>query len=355
MNFKQALAEIAHELDELLISELQAERDRRAQVSPYTQELMDFLIPICSGGKRIRGALAYYAYQLCGGKDFDAIKRVALSLELTHAYLLIHDDIMDNDPLRRGKQTLHTGYADWYKGKFEGKEPEHFGASMAICGGDILSHLAQLVFMEANFPADKLVMAMRVANQQFVSVGFGQVLDVLAESRTDVDEEDVLTIHHLKTGVYTFEAPLLVGAILAGASPEELAQVSQFAIPAGMTYQIQDDILGVFADEEKLGKPVGSDIREGKATLLILKALLEANPREKKFLLSKLGRGEISDKDLERVRAIIVETGSLDHSRKLAQDYVLKAKAALAGRKWQGEDAYEFLVGLADYMLAREF
>jgi geranylgeranyl diphosphate synthase type I len=161
-------------------------------------------------------------------------------------------------------------------------------------------------------------------------------------------------VHTLKTAHYTVAGPLQLGAILAGASEEDLKALNDYGIPLGKAFQIQDDILGLFGSEEKFGKPTDSDLKEGKRTLLILKALEKCSPEEKEKIEGALGNQELSAEAAEEVRAIIKATGSLDYSRKLAGELIEQAKQSISQSNFKAE-AKEFLLGIADYMLKRDY
>ncbi len=160
-------------------------------------------------------------------------------------------------------------------------------------------------------------------------------------------------MYEYKTAKYTFEGPLHLGAILGGADDKFLNQLSQYAIPAGIAFQIQDDILGIFGDEKKTGKPVGSDIRQGKYTILVAKAFEKANPRQKKILARCLGNKNLTKKDIEDFRKVIIESGSLDYAKNLAMKLVWEAKKELEKIKMNSETK-KFLRGIAEYMIKRE-
>jgi len=165
-----------------------------------------------------------------------------------------------------------------------------------------------------------------------------------------------MLVHYYKTGKYTYETPLHTGAILAGASDDDLKALTEYAIPGGIAFQIQDDILGMFGDEYKIGKPADSDLSEGKKTLLIVKAFEKGDSLQKKILNKNLGSPKISSKDLREVRQIIIDTGSLEYSKKIALNLVNKAKERLqkySHSNWIPEGR-EFLDGIADYMIKRD-
>ncbi len=303
------------------------------------------------GGKRIRAILMVLGYQLYGGSG-DEIFRASSSLELIQSYLLIHDDIMDESDLRRGKKTVHKIYEDIHLKKGFGGRPHRFGENMGIILGDLANAYAMEILASSNFPSERKVKAIEKLNEIIEYTGYGQIIDIYSGMVQEFGEDDLLLLHKYKTARYTIEGPLVLGAILAGASPEGL---ENYAIPVGIAFQLQDDILGLFGSEEKLGKPVTSDLAEGKKTLLIIKALEKASEKERKVIESALGNPAVTLEQLERVREIVRKTGSLDYSRKLAEKLVSEGKRALNALNVKNQEAKDFLLWLADYMIKRSY
>lgn len=356
MKAKEALSNF-QQIIEPLIKESFVEAVAQAEsISPVAVDAIKLLQEYTlRKAKRLRAAFIYFSYLMLGGDDKQAILKASVSIEILHAYLLIHDDVMDQDSLRRGEPTMHKTYEDLHREQRLLHDAGHFGESMAICLGDVGAHLANKQLIDSDFPPERIIKAASEFNSQIATVGYGQMLDILSSVRSDVVESDVMQVHRYKTASYTYETPIHVGAILAGAEEEDLVDLSGYAIPAGIAFQIQDDILGMFGDEEKLGKPNTSDLREGKNTLLILKALEEADSAQEKVIKEALGNPNLTDTQADDVRQIIRETGSLDYSKNVAIDFVRKAKQALSVRpEWVGEGR-EFLDGIADYMIEREF
>ena len=313
--------------------------------------------PVCFGGKRLRGAFTYESYRMFNGRDEKEILKVSAVMELLHSYLLIHDDVMDSSDIRHSRPTIHKVYekeSDKYIPNYS--NAPHFGESIAINIGDILCHLALMNLAKTDFKAEVKIEAMGKIHREFTDTGYGQIIDCFGTILPDVKEDHVLKVHYFKTGKYTYETPLHVGAILAGAAQNELRYLTEYAIPGGMAFQIQDDILGMFGNEEKIGKPADSDLKEGKKTLLIIKALEKATNDQRYILNNALGNEELKQEDLEKVRQIIVDTGSLDYSKDIAKKYMIQAKEALDQfnpRKVRKE-SLDFLTGIADYVINRD-
>ncbi|MBN2457535.1 polyprenyl synthetase family protein, partial [Candidatus Woesearchaeota archaeon] len=272
------------------------------------------------------------------------IIKAAAAVELMQSFLLVHDDIIDNDDLRRGKPTLHRIYSERYSAS--SSAPTELGKGIAIVAGDLLSALGNEILADSGFPQKNKLEAIRIFNNAVMVTCFGQVMDTLSSHSDDWSEAEIDWIHKMKTAVYTLEAPLHIGAALAGAGPCELAGLSGFAIPLGRAFQIQDDMLGLFGNEEKLGKPIGSDLREGKKTLLITEAIRRACHEDKSFLKHVLGKKDISQDEIKRTVDIVRDTGSLEYSRKKAETLINESKKALETLDIE-QSAKEFFIAVA--------
>lgn len=355
MNAKERLAELIPQINAKISDILETEYNRSQHHSPIVAEFLKNMWDLGHGGKKLRGAFTYHSYLMFGGHDRDEILKVSAFIELMSTFILMHDDILDNDDRRRGLPTIHKIYRDYSVANFKSLDPVHFGQSMGILAGDILNFLSVYIFTQLNFDASRKLWALEKFYDGFLDTAYGETLDFFSNYLPEIDEDDVLQVHFLKTSLYTYRSPLFVGAILAGCKPADLDDLFAYAKPGGIAFQIQDDILGMFGDEERTGKAADSDLKEGKKTLLILKALEKAAPKDKEFINYALGNKKISAKDAEQVRKIITETGSLDYSKQLAQQFVQQAKANISHRTdWQGEGR-EFLDAVADYMINRDF
>ncbi len=306
------------------------------------------------GGKRLRAILMILGYKMYGGEDEEAITEAATSLELIQSYLLIHDDIMDESELRRGKKTVHRIYEDIHLKNGFGGNPRRFGESMALILGDLANAYAMEILTSSKFPEGLKIDALNKLNEFIEYTGYGQIIDVYSSMLDDFSEDDLLLLHKYKTARYTVEGPLILGAILAGRSEEE-EKIRDFAIPIGIAFQLQDDILGLFGEEEKIGKPVTSDLAEGKKTLLIIKALELCNKKDRKKILDSLGNPAVTYGQLEEVREIVRKTGSLNYSVNLARELVNKGKKSLFELKVENEEYRKILRELADYLINRKF
>lgn len=312
---------------------------------------------VLSGGKRLRSAFMYYGYLAAGGTETEKILRTSISVELIHSFLLVHDDIIDRDDMRHGVSTLHKRYADFGRRFFPERDVEHFGNSIAMIIGDMLYSFGNDILFCAEFPKERIFRALsRLQNIVSFTV-VGQARDIYMEYKRDATEEEILHMYRNKTAKYTVEGPLHLGAILAGADEALLSKLSAYALPLGIAFQIQDDILGVFGSAERIGKPVGSDIEEGKLTLLVARAQKNGTPKQKNRLREILARGaSLTESERKEFCAIIEETKSREQVQALAQTYILSGKQALLSlRSEVTREAYDFLEGVAEYMTKREY
>lgn len=312
---------------------------------------------VLSGGKRLRSAFMYYGYLGAGGTEEEKILETSVSVELIHSFLLVHDDIIDRDDLRHGVPTLHKRYADFGRSLFPDRDVEHFGNSIALVMGDMLYSFGNDIIFHAQFPKERVFEALSCLQNIVSFTVVGQARDIYMEYKRDASEEEILAMYRNKTAKYTVEGPLHMGALLAGASPELLSLLSAYALPLGIAFQIQDDILGLFGSADRIGKPVGSDIEEGKLTLLVARALKNGDKQERERLRAILARGAaLTEEERLEFCAIVRETGALDQVQALAQEYIMAGKQALTAlRPRITPVAYDFLEGVAEYMTKREY
>lgn len=307
--------------------------------------------------KRIRGAFIYYFYQLLNPKEdfLEKLMTAAMSIEVVHTGLLMHDDFMDQDETRRGSPTTHEYYKKHHQENNLRYDAQHFGESIAVDVGDLGLTWGYRILNEADFPLDKKVKALNYMLNGIIQTGYGQAYDMFLETSESNLEQDIIDLHRAKTGVYTYETPAVVGAVLAGASDEDLAIISKYAIPGGIAFQLQDDVLGLFGHSEKTGKPAFSDLRQGKKTLLMTYALEHANPEQKEKILKYWGNPNIGEPEAEEIRQIVRDTGSLDYSYKVASKFGAESQAALPAMRARGwnEDVIDFLDGIAEYMATK--
>lgn len=344
MDAKSYLGNYAQSADKFLNSFFAQKKKAADKIDLKLGSMLDVFQNYTYGGKKIRGALTALGYELAGGRDFDSILPVSCGIELLHNFLLIHDDIIDKDEIRRGKPTVHA--------LFSKKNGEHLGISKGIMVGDIGAFLGYELIVGSVFSKKRITKALSKLNEHLLKTGYGQILDIEFDFKKKVTWDDVLKVRTYKTAYYTVVMPLSVGAILGGAKDKTLKAIEKYGVPVGIAFQLADDILGVFGKSDKTGKSSESDIREGKKTLLFVKALELARDKERQFLLKWYGSDKLDKNKIEKIRQAIKDSGSLDYSRKLAEEMAEKGKKYIP--KITGNLQFrETLSSLADFIVYR--
>jgi geranylgeranyl diphosphate synthase type I len=288
---------------------------------------IDALRALClRGGKRFRPVLVAAAHEACGGDSAsEAVVLAGAAIELLQAYLLIHDDWMDGDDVRRGGPSVHAmlraSYGD-----------AHQGDAAAILAGDFASALAQQALFAMTIAPERVIEAGRAFARVQREVIAGQLIDLRGELH------QVESMHDLKTGSYTVRGPLAIGAILAGATAAQRAALDRFAAPLGIAFQLRDDLLGTFGDPRATGKPAGNDVRRGKRTALV--AALAGDAEAALLMPRALGVADASDADvgalvarMEVVARPIVEA-RLAELLAQAERELAEAPLAPRGKAW---------------------
>ena len=284
------------------------------------------------GGKRIRPLLTLMASEMFGLPKENAIE-ASLAVELFHNFSLIHDDIMDKAPLRRGKQTVHLKWND----------------DIAILSGDVL--LIKAYQALAKQDARHIPALLDLFNRTAVEVCEGQQLDMDFESRDEVSIEEYIEMIRLKTSVL-LGCALAFGAIVSDASEKDCSLIYEFGQNLGVAFQIQDDILDLFGDPEKFGKQIGGDILANKKTLLLLKAIELANQNRVRNVQEMLSMEEPQLK-IETAKSLFNTLGVLAFAQEQMSYYQNKALSALKEISVSSEKK-KTLVELSEYLFQRE-
>ena len=282
-----------------------------------------------AGGKRLRPSMLLIAAEATGG-DPVALVSAAVSIELIHNFTLIHDDIMDNANIRRGRPSVHKIWGD----------------SGAILAGDTLYSKAFQIL--GNTPAEpRLILeSMNILSKTCTAICEGQWLDLEFENRSRVSEDEYMEMIEKKTGVL-YGASACMGATLSGASAKEVKGLDEFGKLTGMGFQIHDDVLDLTAPEKVLGKRRGGDLVEGKKTLIMIDAL------EHGALVEVFGKKDASPQEIEKALYVLEKAGSIDYARTRAADLVNRGKRALD--PLSDSPAKMLLLDLADYMIRRGY
>ncbi len=304
-----SLRAIAERVDARLDQLLTEERDRWAAFDPDLGEPIDEIRRlVMSGGKRLRPAFCHWGYVGAGGgatdqADIDA----GAAFELMHAFALFHDDVMDDADTRRGQPTTHAVAAARHAEQGWAGESRRFGEGVAILVGDLAFVYADQLLEGAP------VEAMRIWNELRIELNIGQYLDIVGSVQSVRNVTKAERICRYKSGKYTIERPLHLGAVLAApeCADELLPCLSAYGLPLGDAFQMRDDVMGAFGDADVTGKPVGGDLREGKPTPLLARAVERADTGQR-AVLDLVGRPGLDDDAVSRIQQVIVDTGALD-------------------------------------------
>ena len=284
-----------------------------------------------AGGKMLRPALTLITAEAVGGARESSLNAAA-AIELIHTFSLIHDDIMDQDDTRRGIPSVHKVWGD----------------DVAILAGDTLfSKAFEIIIGSKGTSSDQNNKALATVADACVKICEGQALDMSFEERFDVKQDEYMEMIFKKTGAL-IAAATKAGAIMGGASDEVIDAMYEYGRLIGLAFQIQDDYLDLVADEETLGKPIGSDIGKGKMTIIAIKGL-ESDDSGR--LLEILKDTENSQSDIDEAIQILTDCGAIEYARNLALESVDQAKEVL--EILDDSASKQILVGIADFVLER--
>jgi geranylgeranyl diphosphate synthase type I len=287
----------------------------------------------------LRAVVLAAAYEACRGEGgAERVGKAGVALELLQTYLLIHDDWMDQDEVRRGGPSVHAALR-------KSLGDTRLGDASAILAGDYGAGLALGALLAVDAPPARLLEAARAFARIQEHVVRGQLLDLLDSS------EDVEVKHDLKTGSYTVRGPLAMGAALAGASDEQKEALERFGRPLGIAFQLRDDLLGVFGDPSATGKPTGSDLREGKRTALVV--AVRGDRDAERLLPRVLGVSDAPDEEVQALIARIVASGAKAKVEARIDALVGEAREVVARAPFAA-DARVVLLGLAKALGDRE-
>ncbi|MHA7133190.1 polyprenyl synthetase family protein [Oerskovia turbata] len=328
------------DVDSALRAFLDAQRAQLAAVNAEAAPLAEATAALLTGGKRLRAAFCYWSWRAHGGRVDDgrrtAAVRTGAALELFQAAALFHDDVMDNSDTRRGRPAAHRAFAEAHRAAGWSGSDVQYGSSSAILLGDLCLIASQAEIRDglAGLPDDVVLRTRALFDDMQTEVIVGQYLDVLGQAvpwgvDLDDDEARARAVIRSKSARYSVEHPLVLGASLAGASSDALAAVPTYGLPLGEAFQLRDDVLGVFGDPSVTGKPAGDDLREGKRTVLVSRALRTATPGQRSLLLASLGDPGLDQDAVESLRGLLIETGAVDAVERLITDLTDEAFAAL--------------------------
>jgi len=329
-------------------------------LGPDLVPFVDFSRQFLSGGKRFRAQFALMGFGTQGEPIPDYAIDVASALEIFHAAALVHDDIMDKSDTRRGAPSAHRRFESVHTSAGWAGSGADFGTSAALLFGDLL-----LAFCDELITAGLLGATDRHAalgsrkefDRMRLDVTAGQYLDIVEERAWPIIQKiDALPRAHrvviYKSAKYSVEAPLVIGASLAGAGDSDIATLRAFGLPLGIAFQLRDDLLGVFGDPSVTGKPAGDDLREGKRTVLIALAQRALAPGDVEQFDRLLGSPDLRDSDIASMRTMLTASGAVDHIEELITENVAVAQDALSDSNFSAATTAE-LSALADGVTQR--
>jgi geranylgeranyl diphosphate synthase type I len=320
VDFDALLKQVRREVEARLTALFEQKLIDADPLGPDVVALVDSLRDLTMrGGKRFRPALLLAAYRAV---DETAPAAAALdagaALELLQTYLLVHDDWMDRDDVRRGGPAVHALLAHHFGSRT-------MGDASALLAGDYASAMALEALASVETSGDRVARATRLFAQIQQDAIRGQQIDLVGRP------QNIEVMHDLKTGSYTVRGPMLLGAILAGAEPETLEHLTRFAHPLGVAFQLRDDLLGAFGHPKETGKPFGSDIRSGKKTALADEAFSRVGVSDRHVLTDTIGRRDAADQEIKTVVALYERCGARAAVERRLSQLVKKATSSLAG------------------------
>jgi geranylgeranyl diphosphate synthase, type I len=328
------LDQIRHEVASALEEFLARQRAVLAGIGDDLLPCLQAMEELLAGGKRLRPAFCYWGWRAAGGEDCPAIYAAAASLELLQASALIHDDVMDASDTRRGRPAVHRQFSARLAGTNPGAA-EQFGAGAAILIGDMLLPWTTEMYQASGFPANVLRRGQPALDAMQTEVAAGQYLDLLSQARRSTSVAEAMRVIIFKTAKYTIERPLQLGALLAASSAPAgdavTAACTAYGIPLGIAFQLRDDLLGVFGDPARTGKPATGDVSEGKRTVLMALARERASASQARLLDEHVGDRTLTAPGAAAVRAVLTDTGAVDECEALIAANVKEAVAALDG------------------------
>ena len=289
------------------------------------------------GGKMLRPAILMLACEAAGG-DAKLALPAAAAIEMSHTWTLVHDDLIDNDDLRRGGPSVHAYYRELNQESIkDSAELEQYARSMAMLVGDIQQAWAISMINELSDRIDNAVfryIIREMTNYWVPKVMSGEALDLEYSKLTfdQVTEEMILDMLAKKTAStfgFAGQAGAMIGINKLDKEHPTVKAIQQVCLDAGLAFQLRDDILGIIGDEKELGKPIGSDIREGKKTVIIAHAYSRATSEQKQVLLKVLGNESATEAEVEQVHTILKELGSIEYTGTMANKYADQARVIL--------------------------
>jgi geranylgeranyl diphosphate synthase type I len=320
MDFTQTLVALRAEINQAMQQYIDEQKVHLAKDEVFLREAIEQVEKVVmSGGKRVRGILLIEGYLAAGGQDRAVVLRAAAGIEFLHAYLLIHDDIMDRDVLRHGQPTLHSVYQKFAKTSFVTDDSVHFGNSIALVLGDMVCAWGNDLVFSVDLPRENVQRAIRFLQQVVFATGAGQMEDMRIQYQAKATKDEVLALYQKKTAQYTIVGPLTMGALLAGEAAKLEAFFAEFGNALGIAFQITDDLLGLSSSEAATGKTLAADITEGKMTypmVVLLESLSATDAKKVRAILQK--QSHVTDEEVRFILRALPPPSAGRHFRQSA-------------------------------------
>jgi geranylgeranyl diphosphate synthase, type I len=332
------------------------------EIGPEIAPLVDAVERLLTGGKGLRAGFLYWGYRAAGGADSDALVRLAASMEFFQGAALLHDDVMDRSDTRRGMPSAHRAVAALHEEQGWDGDGDRFGEGAAILAGDLCLTWCDELYATCGLPAEELARGRHLFDAMRTQLMGGQFLDLLESVRgwegLDLEQRiaSARKVIRFKSAKYTIEHPLRIGALVGGATGDDLEPLSDYGVSLGEAFQLRDDLLGVFGDPEATGKPAGDDLREGKRTVLVALALDATSSPDRALVDSLFGRDDLDDAGVQAIRGVLRSTGAVERVEELIATLADDARKAVGRAREGGRldgSALDVLEALVDVSTAR--
>lgn len=325
----------------------------RSTYLPFLTQFLDILIPFATRGKMLRGLMVILGYTAFSKEPVESnIVETAAGIEIIHSALLIHDDIMDNDLMRRGQSSVYAIYEQEAHAK-NLPSARFYGQAMGICAGDMGFFLGYELLAHASNDREVLQRITTLVSKELYAVGDAQMRDLYHsfESQSPTEKE-IYAVYAYKTGRYTFSLPLMIGALQAQAPDSIVETIGSAAEKLGIVFQMIDDMIGLIGTEEEIGKPIGSDIRENKQTLIRHILFSRASHKEQEKLSSLFSNGKVTAEDISYILNLVNTHHVIEEVKDRAQRLTKEAMDILNTIEMK-KDEKQIIQELADYNLMR--
>lgn len=381
MNFKERLLQFKTDFDEQLSNYLLGKIEEAGKINKTAEtnlkEIYRVILQVKSAGKRIRPALTYFGFLATGKvpseEDMKNIIQVGISLELFHTFALIHDDIIDESLTRRGSPTVQSFYQDYFKQSLTStnqssvdqsssnqsnleNRSNHFALGATILAGDFAYMLAQEVIglLPSSVEIENMKKLFYRMQFELISGQLDDCYGVGMASFDNLNPADIENMLKLKSGNYSIQKPLLLGASLAGANNDQLESLNLAGEKIGLVYQLTDDLISLFGDEEKTGKPSKADIVEGKRTLLMSSYYNSLNQEARLQLKSVLGRTDVSEADVAELKQNMLNSGVVNSIKDRCNEENRDAWKILAANFDPKNVGIKFIKDMSEYLVLRD-